>query len=494
MVKRQKKDTTKRPVNKEENKQDLEARKISATTKYETCSEPLTAFGGVLVLIKFLDLVGLEEIFENCYTKPERQPKLGHYQMVVGIIMLLFIGFNRIGHFSYIRFDAILCRFFQVVCLPVVSTFWRYVNSLGINQGRSLLVVMSVLRERVWQQCGIKHQQIDIDIDTTVETVFGEQQGARVGHNPRNRGKKGYRPIVAFIEQTREYVVGKLRTGKTVSGEETAKFIKEIRKQLPGCVKRVLVRADSEFFSWASIKALIDEWYDFIIAAKSCNPPFDPKCWYRPRKTENIEYNECIYTPIGWWYDIRFVAMRIPKHKDGKGESSQLELFEDDRYTHRIFCTTRLAKPHKVIEEYDKRADVENLIGESKREGLEAIPSKKFKNNYAWFQLVMLSFNIWRYLKMLAQVSIANEAETGQTTIQVLEDIQDNTIRIGRLKLLYIAAKTPFHDNRTKVKYSIHDARTPAIMHLLKYLDEARKKTCAWLNGTWQCRFALNMY
>jgi len=101
------------------------------------------------------------------------------------------------------------------VSLPVVSTFWRYVNSLGINQGRALLVVMSVLRERVWQQCGIKHQQIDIDIDTTVETVFGDQQGARVGQNPRNRGKKGYRPIVAFIEQTREYVFGKLRTGKT---------------------------------------------------------------------------------------------------------------------------------------------------------------------------------------------------------------------------------------------------------------------------------------
>ncbi len=90
-----------------------------------------------------------------------------------------------------------LCRFLQVVSLPVVSTFWRYVNSLGINQDRELLVVMSVLRERVWQQCGIKHQQINIDIDTTVETVFG-----------------------------------KLRTGKTVSGEETAGFIKEIGKEL----------------------------------------------------------------------------------------------------------------------------------------------------------------------------------------------------------------------------------------------------------------------
>jgi hypothetical protein len=57
---------------------------------------------------------------------------------------------------------------------------------------------------------------------------------------------------------------------------------------------------------------------------------------------------------------------------------------------------------HEVIEEYDQRADCENLIGEAKREGLEAIPSRKFGNNYAYFQIVMLAYNIWRSFKMLA--------------------------------------------------------------------------------------------
>lgn len=493
MVKRQRRDSTETAANKGENEQQLEARKISASTPYETCSEPLSAFGGVLALIKFLDLMGLEQIVEGCYIKPARETKLGHYKMLTGIVLLLFVGFNRIGHFFYIRFDPMICRFFQVVCLPVVSTFWRYVNSMGINQGSSLLRVMSVLRERVWQQCGLVCEQVDIDIDTTVETVYGEQQGARVGHNPRNRGKKGYRPIVAFIAQTREYIAGKLRKGKTVSGEETATFIEQISRQVPGCVKRVLVRADSEFFSWESIKALVELCWDFIISAKSCNPPFDPQGWYRPVKAEAIEYNECVYAPLGWQRHMRFVAMRIPKHTEAQGKAVQLELFEDDRYTYRIFCTTRQGKPHTVIEGYDKRADVENLIGEAKREGLEAIPSRKFKNNYAWFQLVMLSYNIWRYIKILAEKSTGEQQqEKSQTTPNALEDIRDNTIRIARLKLLYIAAKTPFHDNHTTVKYSVHDMRTPGLMRLLNFLDEARSKARAWLTGGWQCRFALN--
>ena len=104
------------------------ARKINASTPYETCSEQLSPFGGLLAMIKFFDLIGFKEIFHATYCEPTREPKLGHYSMVVGLLMLLFIGFNRIWHFTYIRLDAILCGFFRLPKLPVASTFWRYLD------------------------------------------------------------------------------------------------------------------------------------------------------------------------------------------------------------------------------------------------------------------------------------------------------------------------------------------------------------------------------
>jgi len=481
MVKSSKSKSRKNRKNKGFRKNTASARKINASTPYETCSEQLSPFGGLLAMIKFFDLIDFKQIFHATYRAPGRQPKLGHYSMVAGLLMLLFIGFNRIWHFTYIRLDAILCGFFRLPKLPVASTFWRYMDSLGVNQAQSLLKLMSVLRERVWRQLGLSYYRICIDIDTTVETLFGNQQGGRKGHNTKNRGKKGYRPVLCFIEQTREYLLGKLRKGETISGKQTAAFILRIKSQLPGCIRQVLIRADGEFQSWESVQAAKSCGFNFIIANKRCNPPFDAGTWYRPWKRKDIEYNSCVYQPIGWEASCRFVAMRIPKAQSASKQPVQCALFEDDSYTYRIFCTSLSGPAHEVVSQYDKRADVENLVGEAKREGLDAIPSAKFKNNYAFFQLVMLSYNIWRYMKLLAAMSQGHERGTRE--IPSLKTVASNTIRIARLKLLFIAAKVVKDQNRDKVKYSIHDARTPAMIHFLNFLDKARLKPRPWAAG-----------
>lgn len=468
MVKRQEKDNRKKHDSKRFNVDCGRARKINASTEVETCSEQLSPFGGLLGLIKFLDLVDFKKHFEEAYVSPSREPKLGHYAMVLGILGLMFIGFNRIWHFVYIGLEPMLCGMFNVQRLPVASTYWRYLDSLHINQADAMLRVMKRLREQVWKRCGINYSRIAVDIDTTVETIYGNQQGGRKGHNTKHRGKKGYRPVLCFIEQTREYLYGKLRKGETISGEDTAKVIRALKGHLPSCVKEVLLRADAEFMSWSSVEAALEEGYDFIFANKQCEPLFDPAAWYRPRQKEELEFNDCLYQPTGWQRPCRFVAMRIPKKSNEDERQTQRELFEENKYTYRIFCTNLGGKPHEVIEAYDKRADVENLVGEAKREGLDAIPSGKFKNNYAFFQIVMLAYNLWRYFKILAQLC--------DSKAKAFVGIKDNQIRIARLKLLMIGAKIVKAGNRDKVKYSIHDTRTPGLLKFFQFLDRLRFK------------------
>ena len=183
--------------------------------------------------------------------------------------------------------------------------------------------------------------------------------------------------------------------------------------------------------------------------------------------------------------------MRIAKEqKHASHQPQQCMLFEDDNYTYRVFCTCLAGPAHQVITEYDKRADVENLVGEAKHEGLDMLPSAKFKNNYAFFQIVMLAYNIWRYMKMIAQHSMSDDhSHTGSAG---LKDIMTNTVRIARLKLLFIAAKVVSAGNRDKVKYSIHDSRTPTMLDFLNFLDKARSAPKPWHEaGIWTPRFAV---
>jgi len=102
MVKQRKKHSKKKRIGKGFKKNTAKARKINASTPVETCSEQLSPFGGLLALVKF------EEIFNFTYQAPRRKPKLGHYSMMIGILILLFIGFNRIWHFTYVRLDAMI--------------------------------------------------------------------------------------------------------------------------------------------------------------------------------------------------------------------------------------------------------------------------------------------------------------------------------------------------------------------------------------------------
>jgi hypothetical protein len=447
---------------------------IKGSTGFDTCGERLTAFGGFLALVKFADAIGMEEVFESQWSSPKRKPFLGCWRMVMGCLSLLFIGFQRLGQFAYIRTDAMLCGYFRVSKLPAVSTYWRYLRSLGINHSRYLLKVGAILRDRLWQMAGLAYEMVHINIDTTVATVYGKVEGARKGHNTKHRGKLGLRPALLFLDETREFLCGIQRRGETMSGVEVARQILESKQYLPVCVRKVIVRGDGEFISWESIAACESNGYGYIFGNKRCTPPYPEKKWYRHGI---YEYNEVTYQPMGWDGRRRFVVMRIPKELRG---DRQLNLFDGDDYVYRDFVTSRTGKPHKVIEEYDGRADIENCIGEAQRAGLLAIPSKSFASNRVFFQMVMLAYNLWRWMNIAASNSLQLRNEGGIASSIDKDKMTACAINVLRLKMLFVAAKIVTHSDQTKVRYSIHDVRADKIIDFMRYLDRKRAEEKKW--------------
>ncbi len=452
---------------------DQEAKVIAVTadSPYGMCSERLSSFGGLTILVKFLSLIEVEKIFNEIYIKPLRKAELGCYKMVLGILMMLFVGYQRIAHIATLQKDPIICGILRVSCLPVVSTFWRYLSSLGERQSLSILEIMREVRSRVWHIADYHPERLRVNIDTTVSTVYGDIERAHKGHNAKHRGKKGYRPVLCFIDETREYLCGAQRTGKSMNKQESGKYIRQIRKHLPCDVKHVLISGDSEFLGWDSIGECEKAGYWYIYANKRCKPVFPEDGWYRYK---DYEYNECYHHPEGWQHPCRFAAMRIREEDD-----QQEALFPEVNYTYRVFITNRQTRPHNVIAEYDKRADVENSIKEAQSEGIMAIPSKKFRKNQCFFQLAMFAYNIWRWIKLIAACSQTKEDSLTNKAIKKNTEYQD-TIRTSRLKKLYVPAKLTFHENRGNILYSTFDVRSAGVMDFLKYLDHKRKIVWTW--------------
>jgi hypothetical protein len=442
--------------------------RITPSTPHGYTEELFTPFGGFLLFVKMLAALQFQKLFEETFVKPNRTPKHGHYFMLEGLIFLLVIGFQRIFHFTYVAQDPMLLGIMAISHLPAASTFWRWLKHCGLPQADSLVKLMAVVRERVWWQVGYAYKTIHVDIDTTVETVYGDIDGARKGYNPKHRGKKGLRPVLAFIAETKEYLVGKLRQGTTMSGEEVKAFIKSFKPLLPGCVVEVVIRADSEFFSQDAVTACEEEHYHFIISVKVTAPPFVSDRWYSLRGHPEIQYNSCVFKPSTWEKAYRFVAMRKLKKEVEKSTARQADFFEDADYEYRIFVTDLKAAAHRVVDEYDGRAGAEPLIGEARREGLCAIPSKMFDANMVFFQLVMLTYNLWRHLQAFADAAEEKAA------------LRRHTVHVVRLKLLFIAAKIVRHSDKVKINYSSYLEARPRLEKTFKKLDALRLKPEIW--------------
>jgi hypothetical protein len=73
--------------------------------------------------------------------------------------------------------------------------------------------------------------------------------------------------------------------------------------------------------------------------------------------------------------------------------------------------------------------------------------------HHAFFQVVMLAYNLWRWMKLLAGHAQQQNQVGEEAAERVRITMPDHTLRIARLKMLFVAAKICFHHNRDQVCY-----------------------------------------
>lgn len=254
---------------------------------------------------------------------------------------------------------------------------------------------------------GLKLSTVHVDIDTTVEPLFGSQEGALPGVNPRYHGRPSYHPILAVVAETRSCVGACLRPGDRGFGSDDAGTVRTYVDRVRTATDRrtrVVCRIDAA----ADCTEILEEIHKsealYIVKARQTPDLIGVATLHTSWRTTDWDADgrplrqvaDLAFAREEWKHrglPVRVVAVRSRERDVGK----QVALWDDD-YTVQIYLTNDFASHAEDIAiEYNGRAGVEPCIAELKNElGIGKVPSKSFAANHAAFLIKLLTHNLLR--------------------------------------------------------------------------------------------------
>jgi hypothetical protein len=262
---------------------------------------------------------------------------------------------------------------------------------------------------------------LHLDVDTTVEPVFGDHEGALPGPNPRYHGRPSYHPILARCAETDTVVGAKLRRGDTSFGEADAPTVGawlDRLREAAGAHTLIRLRMDAAGDCAKFMRTINEHKAQFIIKAKTtadlCGAIWrvPSGCWRtvdvdadnKPsRQVAEVDFARGEWEAQG--LKVRVIAVRS---KDRQGK--QFYLWEEADWTVQAFLTNDFDDDaDELARGYDGRAGVEPLIGDLKGAwGIGKIPSADFNGNHAALLLKLLTHNLLRRYVLATAPALAS--------------------------------------------------------------------------------------
>lgn len=242
--------------------------------------------------------------------------------------------------------------------------------------------------------------QVTLDLDSTVITRNGEQEGATRGYNPNKPGRMSHHPLLAFVAEARLVANFRLRPGNTAGSNNVVQFLESTLANL-GEKKVGLLRADSGFYSNAFLSDLENKSIQYVISAKMTQPIqrklYQIENWWALET--GLELAQISYQAEDWGLPRRMIVVRQSVTERQRAKGKNLNLFAHDpaiqgwRYS--AFVTNLTLPPLQVWRIYRGRADCENSIKELKYDfGLDAFNMHNFWVTEAALCFAMLAYNL----------------------------------------------------------------------------------------------------
>ena len=371
----------------------------------------LTSQAGLIPVVKFLKRIGFEQTINQ--TVPHQRGDNAEYHLT-GSMLLVAVGMigggTSMTKLCVVWSDGVLRKVAGWLKIPVETTISRIFKEVTEKQISQLESVTHRLRAQIWRKAnraGVSKVGLNsvqwIDIDSTVDTVCGSQEGAAKGYNPKKKGALSYHPQLAFCVESKEILQAWFRTGNAYTSNGVVEFVKQLLAHLPNKT-RLIIRADSGYFVGALLNLLDAHKHGYLIKVKLKNliVLLTEQQWTAIAGQPDWEQCKFDYRCGTWKVTRHFVAVR---KKQLKEQSPQIDLLGTSEYDYDYFCyvTTESLTPWQTHKKYGERATCETWIEESKGQmGMGKIRTAEFLANAVLFHCAVLAYNTLRWMAIMS--------------------------------------------------------------------------------------------
>jgi hypothetical protein len=357
-------------------------------------SENLTSYSGLTVVNDYANYCGLLMQLERYFpTAVKNATKILNVQIFTGIIFAVSCGIYRLEKISTFMTDPLVGKLLRLRGGFEDSNLKARLLKLGQCGANTLLEASLEFSRKIVSKSGLR--RITIDCDSTEFTVYGKQQGAEVGYNPKNRGKRSYHPLIAFFSEAKSVLNTWLRPGNTYTANGIVEFTKQTLAALPKQVKQVFFRADSGFFNGSLFDLLEENRHEYLVKAKLTSA-LKRELLAQDWKSNNSRTDVCEfeYRAQGWSRSRKMYGVRIVKEyveKQWLGIIERIPVYD-------YFCYCSNLKglpPVRLHTLYGERAESENWIENTKNQlcAGKTVTNDFYVNDILW-QLSVMAYNL----------------------------------------------------------------------------------------------------
>lgn len=363
----------------------------------------LTHYGGLFLIQRFCNKLDFRRRLQRALRAAPQWSEFDPVDLIQLLLFLLIAGVQRVNKSDKLHYDGFFLALLGLEKFPDESTLRRFLQRLSPNAIRQLARLHDRLRGDLFSFPKPRSSMV-FHLDSVVLTLYGKQQGARLGYNPKAKGRPSYHPLLCFEGHGQEFWHGSLRPGDAGSNTGARHFVKRCLEKVPSSIARSRIRflADAGFFSGSLVDHLDQLGCGYTIVCRSYEA-------YKQRAEQSgfkdvklgWGFTEFYHRPQKWRKEHRFIAIRRPLPVDPE-QAKQLTLFRDTKYSYSVLVSNLGLTAWRTWTDYIGRANIEKSIRELLNDlALNKIPTQSWTANVAFLQLLLLAYNLVHWFKRL---------------------------------------------------------------------------------------------